>query len=141
MKYLKYLDASIPLCVETEEPSEKLDGCMKIMRKTEKGEEKVVTSSYTPAEMFHLLAGREGLTTSKVGAIFQAFFDLKGLKVIDAKGTLCPDTVELALEREIDFVDAHHVMTMKKQGIEEIYTIDPHFDQFPDLTKLEQFRR
>lgn len=141
MKYLKYLDASIPLCVETEEPSEKLDGCIEIMQKIEKGEEKVLTSSYTPAEMFHILAGREGLTTSKVSAIFQAFFDLKGLKVIDAKGTLCPDTVELALEREIDFVDAHHVITIKKQNIDEIYTIDPHFDKIPELTKLEQFRK
>jgi len=141
VKYLRYLDASIPLCVETEEPSEKLDGCTEIMQKIEKGEEKVVTSSYTPAEMFHILAGREGLTASKVGAIFEAFFDLKGLKVIDAKGILCPDTVQLALEREIDFVDAHHVMTMKKQAIDEIYTLDPHFDQFPELTKLEKFRR
>ncbi|KXA90023.1 hypothetical protein AKJ57_04570 [candidate division MSBL1 archaeon SCGC-AAA259A05] len=137
---MKYLDASIPLCVETEEPSEKLDDCTEIMRKIEEGKEKVVTSAFTPAEIFYILAGREGIASQEVKEIFEAFFDSEGLKVIEAEGTHCHQAIELALERGVDFVNAHHVLTMKEREIDELYTIDPHFDRFPEVTKLEQFR-
>ena len=137
---LKYLDASIPLCVETETPYDKLSGCENIMKRIEEGEEKVLTTAYTPAEIFHILR-RENVPARKVKESFEAFFDLKGLKVVEAKGSLCPQAIELALEKEIDFIDAHHVLTMKDREIGSIYTLDPHFEKFPQLVKLEKYKK
>lgn len=136
---MKYLDASIPLCLETEKPAEKLTKCEEIMEGIEEGREKVLTTAYTPAEIFHIL-GREGVPPSKIEESFEAFFDLKGLKLVEAEGSICPQAIELALEMKIDFVDAHHILTMKERDIDEIYTIDPHFEKFPKLTKLEEYQ-
>jgi len=133
---LRYLDISIPLCIQTEQPAEKVGDCVEIMERVRGGKERVMTNAFTLAEMFHILAGRERVSPSKIMEIFSAFLDCRGLKIVDARWDLCQDAVALALERKVDFIDAHHVLTMRKFGINEIYSLDPHFDRFPGVRRF-----
>jgi predicted nucleic acid-binding protein len=111
---LKYLDASIPLCVFLGEPEEKLEACRQIIQKTMKRER--------PA---------------RIEEIMKRFFGYAGLRGGDACRDLCLPALELALRYRVDFVDAHHRLAMKLCGIDEIYSLDRHLDSSPGIRRLE----
>lgn len=134
---MKYLDASIPLTIFLGEPVEKLEACRQIVRKIERGEERAATSAYTVAEILHILMRREQKHPAIIVEMLERFLESPGLRLTDALGELCLPALKLALKREVDFVDAHHVLTMQSRGIREIYSIDPHFDKFPEIRGLE----
>lgn len=140
MNSVRYLDASIPLCIQTEDPPEKVNACRRIMEKIERKKELVKTSSHTLAEMFHILAGREKEDPEKVREILFSFLNSAGLRLVDAKHKFCENAIDLALRQKVDFIDAHHVLTMRDIKIGEIYSLDPHFDRFPNIKRLEDVK-
>lgn len=137
MKSVRYLDASILLCPIIGNPSEMVEGCERIMKSVETGRERVKTSTFTVAEMFHILMLREKLSRKKVEENLNSFLKCAGLRLVSAEKTFCGEAIELALNRKVDFVDAHHVLTMQNLGIKEIYSLDPHFDSFPNIDRLK----
>jgi predicted nucleic acid-binding protein len=132
---LRYLDASVILCVFLGEPEEKLEACEQIIRRIERGEEKVRTSVFTVAEIAHVLMKRERERPERIEGVMKRIF--AGMRVGDARKDLCLPALELALRYKVDFVDAHHRLTMKVHKINEIYSLDRHFDKFPDIKRLE----
>jgi len=133
---LRYLDASIPLCTITGEPKEKLGACEEIMKKIEQGKEIARTTAFTVAEIVHVLM-RERVDPNKIIVSVKKFLDCAGLRIGDVRRDLCLPALELAQKYEVDFVDAHHRLTMKLHRITEIYSLDSHFDRFSDVKRLE----
>lgn len=133
---LKYLDASIPLCTFTGEPKEKFEACREIMKKIEQGKEMARTTAFTVAEIVHVLM-REHVNPNKIMESVKKFLDCAGLKVGDVRRDLCLPALGLALKYKVDFVDAHHRLTMKLHKINEIYSLDRHLDCFPNIKRLE----
>lgn len=134
---MRYLDASVPLCTFLGEPADKLEACKQIIGKIEQGEEKVRTSVFTVAEIAHVLMKRERERPARIVEVVKRLLECPGLRVGDARRDLCLPALELALRYEVDFVDAHHRLTMKLHKINEIYSLDHHFDKFPDVKRLE----
>jgi len=132
----KYLDASIPLCVLTQEPKEHFERCLKIMDKIEKGNEKVITSVFTIVEIGFILERREGINKGKVAEVLEALIDCLGLKLVDVEAALCREAIRLRLKYGVDFIDAYNVLTMKKRGIKEIYSLDRHYDIFKEIRRI-----
>lgn len=133
---LRYLDSSIPLCVMTGEPRGYYSRCIEIMEKVEKGEEKVATSIFTVAEIQHILKKREKLDAGKTTNMIVSFLDCQGLKLLDVEAALCRIAIEVSLQYGVDLVDAYNVLTMKKRKIEEIYSLDDHYDKFKDIKRV-----
>lgn len=100
---MRYLDASVPLCVMTKEPKKYYERCVGVVNKIEQGEESAAASVFTIAEIGYILERREAL--------------------------------ELRSEYGIDFVDAYNVLTMRRNGIKEIYSLDEHYDAFTDIKR------
>lgn len=133
---MRYLDASIPVCTIIGEPKEKVEACEEIMERIEKGREVVKTTTFTVAEIIHILT-REHLDSKRILDSVKGFLGCHGLRVSDARKDLCLPALELALKYKVDFVDAHHWLTMKLYRITEIYSLDPHFDRLPGIKRLE----
>jgi len=133
---MRYLDASIPLCVLTEEPKSKLSTCLEIMDEVEKGE-KVVTNVLTIAEIAHILIQRGKKALDSVRRKILALMDCRGLNVVDVDASLCRDAIELVTRYKIDFVDAYNYLTMKKLDVKEIYSLDEHYGVFPDIKRIK----
>ncbi|MFQ5800127.1 MAG: type II toxin-antitoxin system VapC family toxin [Candidatus Hydrothermarchaeales archaeon] len=133
---LRYIDSSLPLCVMTGEPREYYSSCLEIMEKVEKGEETVVTSVFTVAEIGHILKKREKLDSKKTSDMTVSLLDCQGLKLLDVEAILCRDAIELSSQYSVDFVDAYNVLTMKRKAIEEIYSLDEHYDIFKDVKRV-----
>lgn len=138
---LKYLDASVPLCVFLGEPEERLEACRQIIKKIEIGKERVRTSVFTIAEIAHVLMKRERERPARIEEMIKNFLDCVGLRVSDARKDLCLPALEVALKYKIDFVDAHHILTMRQYNIKEIYSLDPHYDRFTGIRRLEKSAR
>lgn len=138
---LRYLDASIPLCILTEEPAEKLVDCLMLMEKIESGVEKVKTDVFTIAEIVHILMGREKTKPQKARERIEAFLDCQGLTLVDVDKDLCTRALNLTFKYIVDFVDAYHILTMRAHGITEIYSLDSHYDRFTGIKRLEKSAR
>ena len=95
------------------------------------------TSVFTVAEIAHILMKRERKHPTRIEEIVKRFFECAGLTVGDARKDLCLPSIELALKHRVDFVDAHNVSTMKQYNIKEIYSLDPHYERFPEIKRLE----
>lgn len=119
------------------EPREKLEACRGIMEKIELGKERVRTTAFTVAEIVHILM-REHVDPDKIVESVKKFLNCAGLKVGDARKDLCLPALELALKYKVDFVDAHHRLTMKFHKINEIYSLDHHYDRLPGIKRLEK---
>ncbi|MFQ6135942.1 MAG: type II toxin-antitoxin system VapC family toxin [Candidatus Hydrothermarchaeales archaeon] len=133
---LRYIDSSVPLCVMTGEPRGYHNWCLEIMEQVEKGEENVATSVFTVAEIVHILKKREKLDDEKTTDMIISLLDCQGLKLLDVESILCRDAIELSSQYGIDFVDAYNVLTMKRKKIEEIYSLDDHYDRFKDIKRV-----
>jgi predicted nucleic acid-binding protein len=120
----------------TREPKEQFERCLEIMGKIEGGKERVATSVFTVAEIGHILGHREGLNTGRVKKAIISLLDSLGLKLLDAEAIVCREAVELKTEYDIDFVDAYNVLTMRRNKIKEIYSLDEHYDMFKDIKRI-----
>ncbi len=105
------------------------------------GKEKVRTTTFTVAEVVHILMEREEERPARVWESVKVFLDCRGLRVGDARKDLCLSALELALRYRVDFVDAHHILTMRQYNIKEIYSLDPHYDRFTGIRRLEKSAR
>ncbi|WP_456474277.1 type II toxin-antitoxin system VapC family toxin [Candidatus Pyrohabitans sp.] len=132
---MRYIDTSIPLCVMTGEPRELYSRCVEIMGRVERGEEKVSTSVLTVAEIKFILEGREKLNDRKATDMVLSFLDCLGLKLLDVEAGACREAVEISAKFGLDFVDAYNVLTMRRNGIKEIYSLDGHYDIFKDIQR------
>ena len=103
----------------------------------DRGKERVRTTTFTVAEIIHILMERERERPAKVKEMIKTFLDCAGLRVEDARRELCLPALELALKYKVDFVDAHSILTMRQHNIREIYSLDPHYDRFAKIRRLE----
>ena len=103
------------------------------MRGGEKGEEKVVTSVFTVAEIKYLLEGSERFDENKATDMVLSFLDCIGLRLVDVEASACREAVEMSGRFQVDFVDAYNVLIMRRRGIREIYSLDEHYDVFRDI--------
>ncbi|UZE92144.1 MAG: type II toxin-antitoxin system VapC family toxin [Methanosarcinales archaeon] len=135
---MRYLDASIPLGVMLRAPKAKLDDMREIMLRISDGREKAITTIFTLAEIAHVLE-RAKKPKNKIREYLSAFLGCSGLKLIGAENHAISDKIlELYDKYDIDFIDAHHVLTMRKMRIKEIYSQDAHYDKFNDIIRLEK---
>lgn len=135
---MRYLDASIPLALMLTEPREKLSDIREIMLAVETGRGSVITSVFTVAEIIYVLE-RENKKGGTIKELVGDLIGCSGLKLVDANsGVILNNALEIFEKYEIDFIDAHHVATMKHLGIRDIYSLDSHYDRIKDITRLEK---
>lgn len=135
---LRYLDATIPLCVLTQEPAKKVVNCLLLMEDIESGLEKVKTNVFTIAEITRILIAHEKDQPQKVREQIGAFLESQGLIVVDVDKDVCVNALDLMSKHSVGFVEACHVRTMKAHDIKEIYSLDPHYDKFKGINRLEK---
>lgn len=135
---MRYLDASIPLALMLSEPRDKLSDIRDLMLAIESGRERVATSVFTLAEIVYVLE-RENKKEETVKKLVEDLACCSGLKIVNAQGNNILDhTLDVYVKYRIDFIDSHHIATMKHLGIKEIYALDPHYDRVEGIIRLER---
>jgi predicted nucleic acid-binding protein len=122
----------------TEEPKGKFETCLRIMEEIEAGKERVGTNVFTIAEIFHILTSRERMKPSEARDKLSALLDCAGLKLMDVHAEMCASSLALAIEHGVDFVDAYNALTMRKYRINEIYSLDSHYNKILGMKRLDR---
>lgn len=131
---MKFLDSSVPLAAMLDGDKHS-EAAKEIMAVVESGNEKVITSPFTIAEIYHILTVREKRTCAFAEKQLVSLLDCAGLELADASASLSRGAVEVAAKFDIDFIDAFNKSLMDLLNIKEIYSFDKHFDRFKGIKR------
>lgn len=121
--FLRYLTGDVP-----GQASE----ARNLLERAERGEESLVTTALTIAEIVWVLESVYELDRSSIRAKVVAILGLPGLTVEDQEILL--QTIVWYEEKNVDFADCYSAAWMEQSGLEEMYTFDQDFDRFEGLT-------
>jgi predicted nucleic acid-binding protein len=126
------VDANIFLRYLTEDVPEQAEKARDLLERAERGEEDLVTTVLTIAEIVWVLESVYELDRSSIRAKVVAILGLPGLTVEDQEVLL--QAVVWYEEKNVDFADCYSAAWMEHHGLEEVYTFDQDFDRFEGLT-------
>ena len=115
---------------------ERFDACHDLLLAAEQGQAELETSVVVIAELVWFLE-RPPLRTSpaRVRDLVAPLVQLPGLRLPDG------DLVHAALEQHagssMNFVDAYNLISMRRRGIERLYSYDTDFDGVPGFERVE----
>ena len=126
------VDANIFLRYLTEDVPEQAEKARDLLERAERGEEDLVTTLLTIAEIVWVLESVYELDRSSIQAKVVAILGLPGLTVEDQEVLL--QAVVWYEEKNVDFDDCYRAAWMEHHGLEEVYTFDQDFDRFEGVT-------
>ncbi|WP_263807964.1 PIN domain-containing protein [Salinibacter sp.] len=124
--FLRYLTGDIP---------EQARKARTLLERAERGEEALVTTALTIAEIIWFLESVYELDRPSIRAKVVAILGLPGLTVEDQNVLL--QAIVWYEEKNVDFADCYIAAWMEHHGLEEVYTYDTDFNRFEGLTPLE----
>ena len=139
MNNLKYLDSGIVLESLFATAPSSLQATA-ILKAIESGKEYAIISPLNLSEIFYILTHRKKLSFDKVEIALQKLLEFKGLTFADLDNSLIRSSIPLACKFQIDLTDAVNKKIMDQFQINEIYSLDGHFDKFRDIIRLTQLK-
>ncbi|OIN96232.1 hypothetical protein AUJ66_06935 [Candidatus Desantisbacteria bacterium CG1_02_38_46] len=129
------VDANVILRYLTEDDKKKADACEKLLERAVDGKEKLFISDMVIAEIIWVL---EKIYKYEKDAIrFRIEKILNTPNLIFQNKNLLEESISLYEEANIDFIDAYHIILMRENNIEEIYSYDTDFDRVPQIKRKE----
>ena len=131
-----FLDTNIILRFLLRDDEAKFQRCYDVLKRTERGEEKLETSDLVISEVVWNLESKPyGLDRERIRDLVLPIVQLRGLR-LSGKRVFEP-AFQLYVDKAIDFVDAYNAATMERRGLNEVYSYDPDFDRVPGITRIE----
>ncbi len=130
-----FVDTNLFLRFLTNDLPAQADKVEALLRRAEKGEVKLVTTSLVIAEIVWTLESFYHIPKSEIQDKVLAILNTPGLDV-DGADLLLQAAVWYA-GKKADFIDAFHASWMLKREMELVYTFDQkHFNRFGGITAL-----
>jgi predicted nucleic acid-binding protein len=131
----RFLDTNVLLRYFTNDDPEKAQRALALLRRIERGDEKVVTSLLVVSEIVFTLERFYKVPKPQVHEMVR---DLISLPDVQLSGkSLCLAALEQHAEKNVSFVDAYNAVYMQSRDLSEIYTWDTDFYRFAGLTLVE----
>ncbi len=131
---MRFLDTNILLRYFTRDDEEKAQHVLKLLKKVEKNEEKVITSPLVIFEVIFTLESYYKVPRAEIQKLVQPIFDLRGLRM-DYREVF-ESALHLYSKKEISFADAFNICFTRKAGVGEIYTYDTDFDRIEEIKRF-----
>ena len=138
---MRFLETNIVVRYLTGDDPAKALACRDLLQRLERGEEVAMTCEAVITEIVYVLSARAhyGLSAAEIRARLVPILQLKGLRL--PQKALYVRALDLyAQYPSLDFEDAVIVAHMEREGIEELYSYDTHFDRIPTVQRLEPTR-
>lgn len=131
---MRFIDTNLLLRYFTKDDEKKAEDVLRLLKRVERNEEKVITSPLVVFETIFTLESYYEVPRDEIKKLVQPILNLRGLK-LDFR-----EIFELALglycEKKISFAYAFNACFMEKQGIKEIYSFDEDFDQIEGIKRV-----
>jgi predicted nucleic acid-binding protein len=131
----KFLDTNILLRFMADDDEDRSRRGLALLHRVERGELRLVTSTMVIFETVFVLRRRYRASHASIRRALIPVLTLEGLHVPD-RGLLIR-ALDLCVELNVPLTDAYNVASMEALGIAEIFSWDPHFNRFPNITRLE----
>lgn len=130
----KFLDTNIFLRYLTKDDEEKAYKVLDLLKKIEKGEEKVITSPLVIFELIFTLQKYYKLPKEEIKNLVLPLINLRGLKL--PYKAVFEKTLEVFPNTNVSFADLFNYFFMLEHEVKEIYSYDEDFDELPEVKRF-----
>ena len=131
---MRFIDTNLFIRYFTRDEEEKAQRVLALLKRVEKGEEKITTSSLVIFETIFTLESFYKVPKQQVKELMLPILNLKGLKLPDKE--LYQQALDNYVKKNISFVDAFNATFILKKGIKEIYSYDEDFDKIRGIKRV-----
>ncbi len=134
---MQFIDTNIFLRFLTKDDPSKAAKCRKLLQSASEGDLKLYTTDLIVAELIGVLQSPKtyNLNPAEICKIIMPLLSIKNLYFPCKK--VFPDIMELVRTENIDYIDAYNNVIMQGRNIDTIYSYDKHFDQLPNVIRIE----
>jgi len=130
-----FIDANIFLRFLTKDDNSKYEKCKEIFKKAVEGEIVLATSAMVIAELIWTLMSYYKVSKADVIEKVSIIVGTESLHLPDKN--LIMDALVLYGRKDIDYIDAYNAVSMRRQGLSEIYSYDEDFDAIEGIQRKE----
>jgi len=131
---MRFIDTNLFIRYFTRDDEEKAQRVLALLKRVERGEEKITTSSLVIFETIFTLESFYKVPKKEVKELMLPILNLKGLKLPD-KG-LYQQALNNYVKKNVSFTDAFNATFMFKKGIKEFYSYDEDFAKMEGIKRL-----
>ena len=131
---MRFIDTNLFIRYFTRDDEEKAEAVLKLLKRVEKNEEKIITSPLVIFELVFTLGSYYKVPRREIKEIMQPVFNLRGLR-LDYRDVF-ESALELYSQGTLSFADAFNACFMSKREIKEIYSYDKDFDQLEGIKRV-----
>ena len=132
---MRFVDTNVFLRFLVNDDQAKADACETLFRNAIVGDESLCTSDMVIAEIIWVLESYYELKKADVRDCVE--------KILNTRNMHCPNreliisALSIYVEKNIDFIDAYNTFILRRDGINEIYSYDKHFDRLNWIKRIE----
>ncbi len=131
-----FVDTNVFIRVLTKDDPLKLERCLSLLERAERGEIRLITSESVVAEIIYVLSGPIYRTSRAViSELLRPILENRGL-TLDHKQSII-EALAVYGESNLDFEDCLSVAHTHRLGLGAIYSYDQHFDRVPTVRRSE----
>lgn len=132
---MKFLDTNLLLRYFTADDKEKALSVLELLKRVEKGEEKVITTPLVIFETIFTLQSYYKIPREEIKILILPLLNLRGLR-LDYKD-IFEHALEIYSQKNFSFADIFNYCFMLKNGINEIYSFDEDFDSLEGIKRTD----
>ena len=132
---MRFVDTNVFIRLLTNDSPRKADACERIFRNAIAKKETLFTTDLVIAEIVWVLESYYKLSKREVQDKVEKILNTPNL--ICSRRDLILTALALYGEKNIDYIDAYNALILRREGIEQVYSYDTHYDRIDWVTRLE----
>jgi len=131
---MRFLDTNLLIRYFTRDDEEKAQKVLDLLKRVERNEERVITSSLVIFETVFTLQSFYKVPREKIKELVSPILELRGLKLLDKE--IYQLALDIYVKKNISFADAFSAAFILKKEIKEIYSYDEDFDRIEEIRRV-----
>lgn len=128
------VDANVILRLLTNDPPEMAVKAQSLFTRVDDGEIRLFVPEIVVAEVVWVLQSFYHFSPPAITSLLQEFLSHEGLICEDKSGLFI--ALSLFASKNIDLIDAMVSVQINREGIDDIYSFDQHFERLSGITRL-----
>jgi len=131
---MRFLDTNLLIHYFTRDDEGKAQKVLGLLKRVERNEERVITSSLVIFETVFTLQSFYKVSRKKIKKLVSPILELRGLKLLDKE--IYQLALDIYVKKNISFADAFNAAFILKKEIKEIYSYDEDFDRIEEIRRM-----
>ncbi|MCD6472820.1 PIN domain-containing protein [Candidatus Aerophobetes bacterium] len=131
---MRFLDTNLLIHYFTRDDEGKAQKVLGLLKRVERNEERVITSSLVIFETVFTLQSFYKVSRKKIKKLVSPILELRGLKLLDKE--IYQLALDIYVKKNISFADAFNTAFILKKEIKEIYSYDEDFDRIEEIRRM-----